>query len=244
VSVTNETLMAYADGELDAAGCAEVEEAMRADASIERRIAQFREERRLLQAAYAGELDEPLPENILAPLRQAPPANVVDFKRRGVGSPRRMMRWRYTALAAGIVMAVGVGVIAWQRSLMIRNVGNAELAGGALARALSDQLSADTNTGEVHVGLSFLAKSGAYCRTFTIAGGSSNAGLACRREGQWQIDILVPSKGEDGSTYRPAGTEIPPEVLRTVEAEIAGEPLDGAGEMAARAGHWQAPRPR
>jgi anti-sigma factor RsiW len=161
VSVTNEMLMSYADGELDAAGCAEVEEAMRDDASIERRIAQFREERRLLQAAYAHELDEPVPEKILAALREAPPANVADFKRRSVGSPPRTMRWRYTALAAGIVMAVGVGVIAWQRSLMIRNVGDAELAGGALARALSDQLSADANAGEVRVGLSFLAKSGA-----------------------------------------------------------------------------------
>jgi hypothetical protein len=242
VSITNEMLMAYADGELDAAGCAEVEGAMRDDASIEGRVAQFREERRLLQAAYAHELDEPVPEKILAALREAPQA-FVDFRRRSVAGPRRTMRWRYTALAAGIVMAVGVGVIAWQRSLMIRNVGNAELAGGALARALSDQLSADANAGEVRVGLSFLAKSGAYCRTFSIRGGSSSAGLACRREGQWDIEVLVPSKAQGEGAYRTAGTDIPPEVLRMVEAEIAGEPLDGAGEMAARAGHWQPPRP-
>jgi hypothetical protein len=243
VSVTNEMLMAYADGELDAAACAKIEGAMREDPSIERRVEKFREERRLLQAAYARELDEPVPEKILAALREAPPANIVDLKRRGMGSRPRTMRWRYTALAAGIVMAVGVGVIAWQRSLMIRNVGNAELAGGALARALSDRLSADADAGEVRVGFSFLAKSGAYCRTFTLRGGASSAGLACRREGQWDIEVLVPSKAPGEGAYRTAATEMPPEVLRMVEAEIVGEPLDGAGETAARAGHWQPPRP-
>jgi hypothetical protein len=234
--------MAYADGELDAEGRAAVEEAMRADPSIGRQVAQFREERGRLQAAYARELDEPVPEKLLAALRQAPPANVVDFRRRGRGAPRAM-RWRYTALAAGIVMAVGVGVIAWQRSLMIRNVGGAELAGGALARALSEQLSADANAGEVRVGLSFLAKSGAYCRTFSIYGGASSAGLACRRAGQWDIEVLVPSAAEGQGAYRTAGTDLPPQVLRMVETEIVGEPLDGAAEVAARAGHWQAPRP-
>jgi energy-converting hydrogenase Eha subunit A len=243
MSVTDEMLMAYADGELDAGARAEVERAMRADRSIEERVVQFREQRRLLQSAYAAELDEPVPEKTLAALRASPAsAVVVDFPRAQARTPGRTS-WRYTALAASVVLAVGVGVIGWQRSLMIRHVGDAALAGGALARALSEQLSGD-DAGRVRVGLSFLAKNGAYCRTFDVRDESPSAGLACRRGEQWNIEVLVPAPAEGGGGgYRTAGTEVPPEVLKAVEAEIAGEPLDRAGETAARAAHWRAAEP-
>jgi hypothetical protein len=243
MSLTDEMLMAYADGELDAAGRAEVEEAMRADPSIERRVAQFREERRRLQAAYAKELDEPVPEKILAALRGAPATATLDLRRADARRRPRWTSWRYTALAAGVVMAVGVGLIAWQRSLMIRQVGNTVLAGGALARGLSDQLSGDRGPGEVRVGLSFLAKSGAYCRTFDVSGDPPSAGLACRRGEQWNIEVLVHPPAEGEGAYRTAGTSVPPAVLKAVEAEIAAEPLDRAGEIAARGTHWHAAEP-
>jgi hypothetical protein len=243
MSVTDEMLMAYADDELDAGARAQVEQAMRADRSIEQRVTQFREQRRLLQAAYAAELDEPVPEKVLATLRAAPAAAVVvDFPRAETRSRPRRASFRYTALAASILVAVGVGVIMWQRSLLIRHVGDAVLARGALARGLSEQLSGD-DAGRVRVGLSFLAKSGAYCRTFEIRGGSPSAGLACRHGEQWNIDVLVHTPNEGESPYRTAGTDVPPDVLKAVEAEIAGEPLDRAGETAARAAHWRAAEP-
>jgi hypothetical protein len=244
MSPSEETLMAYADGELDAAGRADVEDAMRADPSIERRIGQFREQRARLQAAYAGELEEPVPEKILAALRRAPPAPAtVDFKRRSARARPRTPIWGYTALAASIVIGVAVGLLSWQRSLMIRHVGGGLLAGGALARGLSDQLSGDQGGDRVRVGLSFVSTSGAYCRTFSVPGDSPSAGLACRRGEEWEIQVLAHPQTEGQGTYRTAATDLPPEVLKAAQAEMAGEPLDRAGEIAARAAHWSLPEP-
>jgi len=52
MTISDEILMAYADGELDAAARAAVESAMREDPQIEKRVAAHRALRRRVQAAY------------------------------------------------------------------------------------------------------------------------------------------------------------------------------------------------
>ncbi|HXA91652.1 MAG TPA: zf-HC2 domain-containing protein, partial [Steroidobacteraceae bacterium] len=69
MSISNERLMAYVDGELDSAARAEVEAAMSGDTEFEQRIAKYRELRDKLKAAYESELAEPVPERLLAILR-------------------------------------------------------------------------------------------------------------------------------------------------------------------------------
>ena len=49
------------------------------------------------------------------------------------------------------------------------------------------------------------------------------------------VTAWTPTAGD----YRTAGAETPPEVLAAVEALIAGEPLDAAGERAARERGWK-----
>jgi hypothetical protein len=247
MSVTTEILMAYADGELDAAIRAEVEEAMRDDPSIAARIAQFRQQRAKLEAAYASALEEPVPERLLAALRAPSPAStVVDLERARSAArprPRRVNQPYLIAAAASVLIAVVAGHFVWQRLIMIRQVGDASLAAGALARGLSDQLSGDAGSGKVRVGLSFLSKSGEYCRTFEIGGASPGAGLACRREDEWVVRALARREASEAGTYRTAGTTLPPEILKAVQDEIGAEPLDRAGEIAARSAHWQAVEP-
>jgi hypothetical protein len=247
MSVSTETLMAYADGELDAAARAEVEEAMRDDPSIAERIAQFRRQRAKLEAAYAAELEEPVPERLLAVLRApGPVSTVVDLERaRGTARrrPRRVAQRYLIAAAASILIAVTAGLFAWQRSIVIRHVGDTRLAAGALASGLSDQLSGDAGSGKVRVGLSFLSKSGEYCRTFDVAGASPSAGLACRHDDEWVVRALARPQSAEAGAYRTAGTTLPPEILKAVQDEIAAEPLDRAGEIAARGARWHAVEP-
>jgi hypothetical protein len=227
MSIADETLMAYADGELDASGRGVVEAAMQADPAIARRVAEYRGQREKLRAAYEPELAEPVPDRLLAVLRQRRPAD-------------RRRRWRYPAsLAASVVVAVGLAVFAWQRPALLRERGDGALAaGGDLARSLTDSLSGDPPAGEVRIGVSFLARSGEYCRTFTLR---QSAGLACRRGDRWLIHDLT-ELGEAGAPqsggYRTASSMLPPAILSAVQAQIVGDPLDRAGEQSARGAGW------
>ena len=222
--------MAYADGELDTSARAAVEAAMRADPEIARRVAEYREQREKLRAAYEPELAEPVPDRLLAVLRdRRPPAR------------RTVRRWRYPAsLAASLVVAIGLAIFAWQRPALMQERGGSLVAGGELARSLTDSLSGDPAAGEVRIGLSFLAKSGEYCRTFTLR---ESAGLACRRGDRWLIHDLA-QLAEAGTSqsggYRTASSMLPAAILSAMQGQIVGDPLDRAGEQSARGAGWRA----
>jgi hypothetical protein len=238
MSISDETLMAYVDCELDSAARAEVE-AMRGDAEVERRIAEYSELREKLKAAYEPALAEPVPERLLAVLRARGAASAA-------GARPLSRRWRYPAtLAASVVVAVGVAVFAWQRAqpLLIQNRGGSLVASGVLARDLSDRLAGDSSADGVRIGVSFLARNGEYCRTFSLTGEQASAGIACRTPQRWEIRDWARTKeleisGAQGD-YRTASSSIPPAVLAAVQARIAGDPLDRDGEIRARQGGWQ-----
>ena len=69
MKITDEQLMAYADGELDAAAAAEVEAAIAADPALAEAVARHRALRRQLRDAFAPGLDEPVPEHLMALVR-------------------------------------------------------------------------------------------------------------------------------------------------------------------------------
>jgi hypothetical protein len=255
MTISDETLMAYADGELDAARRLEVEAAMRADPQLETRIAAHRSLRQKVQEAYAAELSEPVPDRLLTAARGGagtPGGRVVNLQDarpaiEGRASRARLLRsqWRTGgAIAASIVLGVGLGFFMWGRteSPLMRSSGGALVAGGTLEAALSIQLAAEqSRSSSVRIGLSFLAKSGDYCRTFALSGALSPSGLACRHGEEWQVLALTQeADGAAGdSEYRTAGSAISALILKSVEGQIAGEPLDQAEERAARQRGWR-----
>jgi hypothetical protein len=253
MKISDETLMAYADGELDAAACQEVESATREDPQMQVRLAQHRALRQRVQAAYADELTEQVPEHLLAAAEGgAHPraAKVVSLNDARAATERRASsakrpQWRIAgAIAASIIAGAGLGYLMWGRtlSLLTLSPGGELVAHGQLARSLSQQLAAEQSRGSVvQIGVSFLAKSGEYCRTFALAGAVSPSGLACRHGGEWRVQVLsqLPSADQvDASEYRTAGSAMSAPILKAVEAEISGEPLDQAGETAARRRGW------
>lgn len=256
MTISEETLMAFADGELDDQARAEVELAMRTDPEIEKRIARHRALSRRVQAAYAAELSEEIPQRLLAAANVGPPtqgakvANLQDAReaalRRAEPAQRDRPRWRpLVSIAASVIVGLGLGYLMWgqaQPSLM-RTAGGTLVAHGKLAAALSSQLAAhQPANSSVQIGLSFLAKSGDYCRTFSLAGAISPSGLACRHDDEWQIQTLAQTTGAAAGTteYRTAGSAMSPVILRSIEEEIAGDPLTEAGESAARRNGWKA----
>src|SRR5258706_4472125 len=96
MTISDETLMAYADGELDAAARAAVESAMREDPQIEARVAAHRTLRRKVLEAYSAELSEDVPERLLAAARgvEGTRSKVVNLEDARAAMERRASRGR------------------------------------------------------------------------------------------------------------------------------------------------------
>lgn len=231
MTYSDDTLMAYADGELEAAERAAIEQAMRTDPAIAAAVERHRALRADVAAAFAGILDEPVPA------RLQPPAPVVSLAVER--DKRRRWSWpEWGALAATLVVGVLAGRMIPGGGPAIAGNGNQVVAHGELAAALDRQVGGKAE-GAVKVGVSFAARDGAYCRGFVMG---ASAGLACREGGQWKIPVLAEAEREAEGGYRQAGSVLPPAVLDAIDARIADKPLDAAGEEAARARGWQPAR--
>lgn len=240
MTFSDETLMAYADGELDAATREAVEAAAAADSELAQRIAQHRALRARVAQAFDPVLTEPVPARLLASARAAPGAP----RSAAVIGLHTRPRWswpQWSALAASLVLGVLLGPLLLRPSPgPIDTHGGQLLASQALSRALSEQLAGPAAGEPISIGISFRAKDGAFCRTFVVHEAQSLAGLACRKRSSWQVLALAPAaeSGTAAAGYRQAGSTVPPPVARALDDLIAGEPLDAAGEAAARARGW------
>lgn len=251
MTFSDETLMAYADDELDPEARAAVEAAMASDPEIARRVAQHSALRKRIRCAFDRILEEPVPPRLVPPVRGGPTdpledplgAKLVPLRR---GRAARQWAWpQWTAIAASLILGVIVGGAAVLRArapAVIAMTGGQAVAAGMLASALSDQLAGSPSTaGGVRIGVSFRSKAGEFCRTFILRQPAPLAGLACRAAGSWQLGVLArasPPGGEPGA-YRQAASTMPPAVIAAVESRIAGQPLDSRAEAAARARNWQ-----
>jgi hypothetical protein len=116
------------------------------------------------------------------------------------------------------------------------------VAQAALDEALTNQLASEqSRSASMHIGVSFRAKGGELCRTFSIRQADTLSGLACREKNAWSVRVLARAGGAQTQpgNYQQAGSEMPAAVRETVDAEIADEPLDAAAEAAARKNGWK-----
>jgi anti-sigma factor RsiW len=252
MTISDEILMAYADGELDAATRASVEAAMQEDPEIRKRVAHHRALRETMRGAFSAVLDEPVPDRLIQAARgqsTEPKSAVVDLSlareardQKNLTAPRR---WQPAAMAASLLLGLGLGFLAWHGrggTLIKAGAGGSLVASAALAQALSNQLSDDHAQVSVAVaGLSFRDKSGDYCRTFSLTGSAAGSGLACHEGAEWRIKALAQSPpAANSGNFRTAGSEDSPVIRAAVEGTIDGEALDHAGEIAARDAGWAA----
>lgn len=231
---SDETLMAYADGELDAALRVEIEAEMARDLEIARAVERHRALAARLRGAYDGVLAEPVPARLAALVEKQTRAAVLPARRASRPGGLRPAAWY--AMAASIVAAVIVGLLlARAPAGPYEDTRDGLVARGLLQQALDTQLASAPGGGPVRIGTSFRRGDGAYCRTFTYD--QKDAGLACRSDGDWKIVALAGAEAPDGEVRTAAS--MPAEVLRAVDAAIAGEALDAAAEAAARDSGWR-----
>lgn len=241
---SDEVLMAYADGELDIETRERVEDAITGDPEIAQRIASHKALRKTLRSSFDPVLAEPVPDRLIAATRalpSAPPGDRVVPLRRKSAPTRSLPGWAPLAASfvlGALVLQFGMSLRA-SRSITERD--GQLLASGALERALSNQL-ANTQGAKapVWIGVSFRSKGGNYCRTFQLRETRALAGLACRGEKEWRVEVLAHADEatSPNPAYRPAASALPPSLALAVNETITGDPLDAAGEAQARQHHW------
>jgi len=251
MNVSDEDLMAYVDGELDATARDAVEQAVRDDSQVARRVDAERRLRAQLGAAFSDVLDEPVPDRLIATAQGRAAVGAGDhvvplaaaLAAKGVAptTPRpRSATW--LAIAACLIAGIAIGLLlpllhTSREDVRVASDG-ALVAGGELALALETRLST-SGGGRVHIGLTFAAKDGRYCRAFMIAGPGAHAGVACRTDSGWQIDALEqPRESAEVTEYRMAGSALSPQIRAAVESRMEGEAFDAAREMQAIRGGW------
>lgn len=236
---------AFVDGELAPEASARLEARARADAVVAARI----ERARALRAAVAQAYDDPAadvpPERLLAVIAGGRDAAVIDLAKARAVRRGAAPAVRWGAIAASIVAAFFAGRLVLpplaQPSPIASGPGGALVAQGVLASGLNHQLASNQAPGApVRIGVTFRDQAGEYCRTFILRERTDLGGLACRTAGSWRIEatqaIVAPAAA---GAYRTAGEETPPAVLEAMDQMIAGEPLDAAGERAARNAGWR-----
>lgn len=223
-------LIAWVDGELDEVTRRRVERAVADDPALADRLEMHRRLRDRLSGHYAPVEAEPVPAAMRALLEER--AKVVPLAR--LATPR----WRGWgiggAIAASLVLGLGIGHLSVGPSGPIAVKGGAMVAQGELASALDTQLASAQQDAAIRIGLSFQRKGGGWCRSFE---GVAVSGVACREGAGWQVQQLVPGAGQ-GTAYRQASSG-DARVTATVDALMAGAPADAEQEKAAQARGWR-----
>ncbi|MEP7313950.1 MAG: hypothetical protein ABI859_15315 [Pseudomonadota bacterium] len=246
--MTDEELMAYVDGELDAAAAARAEATIAADATLAARMASQQELRARLQRAFNPVLEEPMPQRLSALLGTQTAAVTSLGAARERRDERVRSRWSWrelSAVAATLVLGVLLGpyVMRASQPLPFMSDGGRVVAIGTLQMALMSQLSGATSPEPdgPTIGMTFRTAAGQACRTFAMNPGP--AGLACRERGDWVVEVLArnprPRNGSAPDGYRQAGTPFPEAIRQAVEARIDGDPLNNAAETELAARNWR-----
>lgn len=222
-----EQLMAYADGELGPIEAKRVERAIAAEPALAAEVERHRALRARIAGSFAPVADEAVPDRLAALLQ----GNVVPLP---APAPRPRTWWREAAaLAACLVLGllIGIGV---PRGGPVTARGDGLYAAGSLAAALDRQMSGGKD-GEVRIAVSFRASDGAYCRVF---GTAATDGIACRDAYGWALRRTQQGSAAGGPAYAQAGSA-DPGLMAAAQDMMAGEPLDAAGEQAARDKGWR-----
>jgi hypothetical protein len=241
--ITDEQLMAFADGALDDAEADAVAAAIAGDDALVARLEALERAGRLARDAFAGIAAAPVPARLVAAVVAADAATTPV---RAANDVARPALWRIgAAVAAGLVAGVVLGPVMAGLADR-RSEGATALAAlpprleAALAQGLSGERIVAGEQRSFTLVASHRMADGTFCRSFTVGGSEPGAGLACNRAGRWQVDAFLrspPSRPGDGA-FRPA-SGVDPLIEETLERGAAGAPLSATEEAEARARGWR-----
>ena len=165
-----------------------------------------------------------------------------------IGAARaRRTPWNWGWLQLGAVAAsLAIGLVVGSQTgntpagetgaLVVATADGPTLGGGLetfLAATKSGERKQLASLGTASVTISFMTAEGKLCRQFAIEGKTRTTdGVACRAQRGWRVEALGLRAGDTGE-MRTASGDAAPAVISTVDALIAGDPLDAAAEAKA-----------
>ena len=244
---TEAEIAARVDGSLDPAEAERIDRILATDPAARCHAELIRGTNRLLQSAFAGPAEEPVPAQIKATILGTPDTVVPLPKRRPTQAA-----WRPVALAASFAALIAVGVA----SLVFRGDGIGTIAAlgdadrdGPLHEALETLPSGTISTEGVRPMLTFRDRDRRLCREFEVVGelpGELELGIACRVPGGlWHVEITVVTPAADGSNpedgYAPAAGPASNALDAMLDAIGAGPPLPPEDEAILLETGWTEP---
>ncbi len=248
MTITDEKLSAYIDGELADSELDMISQALQQDDRLARRVEQLKSSNHLIVAAYSDIDKTPMPQAVLDMLESTDtaerPQNVVPFPFHRL--PRAAQQWAMP-IAASMMLVVGLGL-----GMQITPTGTAVqrnnvLAAGALDKtsplhhALEKVASLDTyiinatNDAAITPSLTFMSVNGDYCREFMVTQNElTNRAVACRKTTTWEVQLvaLVPAQNVEDGVYSTASAGFNAQFDEFVDGLISDEPLDADEEHA------------
>lgn len=232
MQIDDQTLMALADGELDAATAATVSATVKADPALQARLRMFTETRRRLRADAPAVQPSDKDADLIAMIRAAQTASNTTAKSLppAAAQPANMNRRPLMAIAAALALAV-VGLGWWQ------NGGPSETGLGAGQLAALDSLpSGQTQRLDDGRDLTMIASyqngDGEFCREYETFGDAAQIVVACRGSDGWAERFAVSIQEDPG--YVPAAGEIA-ELDQFLNRSGMGQPLSPEAEATALA---------
>jgi hypothetical protein len=255
MTLDDDTLIAYLDGQLPESDYAPLEQALKNDVALRTRLQALAESSELARRAFDPVLLEPVPPALIAAIWRAPdPRARATARRAGSAQPTGLLAWlgltsgprAWPALASVVVLGQGM-VIGWQLLTPAGDVRwalreGAPVSDEALALALEVSPSGRvlrTAGGAVEIVASFEQVGGGHCREFnrnSPDGSLDELGIACRNaQGDWQIELLVAEDrpSQDGqSGYQTASNKQHEQADAFLRDRVQGLPLNEAQEQA------------
>ncbi|MBS0237163.1 MAG: hypothetical protein JSR89_01920 [Proteobacteria bacterium] len=262
--ISNEELMAYADGELADDVRIRVEAYLADDPNSQTRLAAFTATGRNLADLFDQPMREPVPARLLqgigagaSQITRASDAKVFPLQsRRRLSSMAMPTRALAASLAGLLVASSSIWLLKnaspdAQSTFGLASANAEKIAGDGLASALetvpSGKTAERTIAGEaalIRPTFSFATLASSYCRQYDIFRQKPTGltGVACRQpNGSWRIEIQTPSAAHRSSsdTVLPAGkTDLAP-VEAIVDGLISGDVLGPDDETRAISSGWR-----
>ncbi len=257
MTLTDEQLSAYIDGELAASDMELIRRMLEDNDALSARLARLKRMDQIITAAYGSITDEPIPDPVLSLLAPATNAPKSDLHSDNIfplpnGRTLHIPKQWHAPLAAAAALAVGVS-IGLQLSPNIHPNRTAPMIAGiidkssplhaALETAPSAQpfmLGTDKG-GAITPVLTFKSTDGRFCREFNLR--SSTGGqraLACRLDGTWVVQFAAATNSKAaGAVYSTASSDVAAQFNELIDVLIDDAPLDADEEAAIIEKQWK-----
>ncbi len=240
--LTDEILMAFADGELDEPVAAAVAQVVARDPAVARRIAEFQQSRRLSRSAFDSRLASEVPIELQAAIsarieahERAGSAGKADpHEPRSVRSGRSfpLMKMAMAACLAAIAVAAGyfmgrqadreAGQIAQLEDPLVRRELN----------RLESRHDVELPIGRLRVISTYRLANGTLCREFELQSASrATDAVACRTD-EWNVTFAVSNPAASADYTPSSGGDLMDSYLQDLGA---GKPLEETAEAKALA---------